>query len=157
MQPDIQLSCLYCGNPNPNIITSSTRQVGVRIGSNSGGISYQEEWNLRLTPEINCDFCGRKYKLIADSSGIDFLRNVLSEMAFSDTLGEIMSEFGIGLEDVENGFTGISIPKGFISSIRRRTTGKREFHIIFMFGERRYYMTFYKSGNNMIAVSMERV
>ncbi|MBO8182774.1 MAG: hypothetical protein H0Z28_08285 [Archaeoglobus sp.] len=161
MQTNTQVECLYCGNPNPTVKVFSTREIGIRFGAGSGGISgdisYREEWNLRLTPEITCDFCGRKYKLIADSTKVDFLRNVLSKMAFSDALIDIMDEFGISLDNVENGFVGISFPKGFISSIKRKTIGKKEFHIIFMSGERRYYMTFYKSRDQMVAVNVERV
>lgn len=152
---------MYCGNPNPTVRISTSRELDGGLGVKTLRVSYRGKWDLKDAPKISCNFCDRKYTLLANSANKPFLQEILSQAVFSDALGDIMFDFGISLEDIKNGFLGIVLPEGLKTSLRRAFKAKKEFHILFTPGEtsaeRRFYMTLYKCKNQLIGVNVEKI
>jgi len=126
----------------------TSRSGTIRLLSSSS----EREFVFQHPPEIRCEFCQREYHLLAGGDAHEFLEHILRNSDFSDLVLEIMTELDITVNDIKNGFCGVSLPKKFLRKLR-----KKEFHVIFEIDRDRYFITFYREKRRFVAINMERI
>jgi hypothetical protein len=147
------MECIYCGNPlvadlKPGSWTSVAKLIK-KIGDAELASPHAVPVDLN-TYKISCDFCRKKYSLIAMSMPVaDLLRYV----RYLDPLPDQMEKLGIDITDIENGFRGIAVPDTFAG----RVWNTKEFHILSEIGGRTYCMYCYRLENAVAAVNLERI
>lgn len=122
-----QISCPYCGAQVtlPQKILSRSFSFPIKhVGLNLSHTLITREFSL------SCPFCGKNYQYIEMGNVQEILKLTMS---ISDSVIEWLNKWNIDLEDlIENGITGIVIPKDFIvKRLKYKLKGVRLLNICF--------------------------
>lgn len=148
--------CLYCKSPRFDISYTSTKNESFSVTTPplpvlpSAGISGGESIQINKTPKIKCHYCNREYLLFGTKKEKSFFKHVRSKLKFHGSLIAEMHDKDLEVEDITNGYIGITrLLLQYFKIIHRD-----QYHILFEADGNVYYLVCRRIDGKMVAVQL---